>query len=294
MGANPAPLVKLYEEFAKHEPQAVFGGIYANKSGYHNTRANHLKSRPNDYSIQAALDKQGPADKAAALDITFKDAQKSDFKTIRVYTKRLIDAMKKKDSRLYYKGEAVVRECFGNADNDREVEGWSLYRGYAVSSDSSHLWHLHISFHRKFVNNWDAVKGVLDVLLARNANAGGGAPSGSGKEDDEVKAEDIKKIAETTVNKLLAQQIEFTEGEQKRYGPSGYPKSLSVRSLLVHGGGEPRELARMEGLRYDALLYNVQQNDAYIRNVSKQVQSVAEQVSQLAQAVEALSKKLGG
>lgn len=170
VSANPDAIVRFFNEFKAAAPESsdiVLGGIYAYKSGYHNTRANLLKYRPGDYSIQLSADKLGPSDKASALDITFNTARASDFRTIAKYSQRLLKAFKEKDSRLYYNGKPVVREFFGNTDLDREVEGWSLYRDRAVSSDSSHLWHIHISFYREYCNNYTAIKGVLDVLLGR-------------------------------------------------------------------------------------------------------------------------------
>ena len=301
--ANAKAVLMFWEEFvkrhkatapAKYRDDLINAGMTYNKGGYHSTRAWLQKNKPGDYSIQRPADRTGPSDVGAALDITFKSAQRGDYTMITAYMKRLKAAIK---DRRVYASDGVTntfREVIGTLDG-KNPANVSFYKEQVLSnSDRSHMWHLHFSFSRKWLNDPKVYLPLLDILFPTySGGAGGGTPSGSGKEDEEVKAEDIKKIAETTVNKLLAQQIEFTEGEQNRYGPSGYPKSLSVRSLLVHGGGEPRELARMEGLRYTALLNNVQQNDAYIRNVSKQVQSVAEQVSQLAQAVEALSKKLG-
>jgi hypothetical protein len=194
MSENPSALLRLWEEFSAAEPKAVFGGIYAAKGGYHNTRYNHQHGihggKPGDYSVQTGADLRGPADKAAALDLTFSDAQKSDFRTIAKYTTRLISAMKARDERLFYRGKMVVRECFGNSDTDRAVEGWSLYRGYAVSSDPSHQWHLHISFFREFVENWDAVKGTLEVLLGQPVDKPA-PPAQDNDEDDMPTAQEI-------------------------------------------------------------------------------------------------------
>lgn len=201
MSETPDALWRLWSEFDDAEPQAVFGGIYANKRGYHNTRNNlRNQGRWSDYSIQAAADKRGPGDKAAAVDITFRDAQASRFGTIAKYTRRVINAMRDRDKRLFHGGAAVWREVFGNADLDREVEGWSLYRGYAVSSDSSHLWHIHLSCHRQFVENEDAVEGMLAILLDKPVVIP--AP----KPDPEPKPEQPKDWWDT-VNKNEAQEV---------------------------------------------------------------------------------------
>lgn len=180
MSQNPSALRRLYSEFSATEPDARNSGIYAAKSGYHNTRAHHLAGSHNgsksDDSIELAIDRQGPADKAAAVDISFDSARlRSDFRTIATYSQRLLRAFKARDPRLFAQVQgqpagvkhAVVREFFGNTDLDRQVEGWSLHLGEARSSDSSHQWHIHLSFHRAFVESWPAVSGVLDVLLGR-------------------------------------------------------------------------------------------------------------------------------
>lgn len=231
MSANPSALVRLVKEFTKAEKDAVNAGIFAAKSGYHNTRSNHQRGvnggKPSDYSIQAAADKRGPANKAAATDITFRSAQRGDFRIIAKYTKRLINAMKARDKRLFYKGKAVVRECFGNADNDRQVEGWSLYRGYAVSSDPSHLWHIHISFHREFVENWEAVKGVLDVLLDRKSPQ-------TPREEDELNATEKKQLAEVHkwLSKLHKNQMEI--GSLRVKDSKGKPEMHAAGYYLAH------------------------------------------------------------
>lgn len=171
---SPVTLGRLVREFLAAEPDARNSGIAAAKGGYHNSRENHLHptasngGHAGDYSIQLTVDKAGASDAAAATDISFDSARlRSDFRTIAKYSSRLMAAFQARDKRLFYQGEAVVREFFGNTDLDRAVEGWSLLHNKAVSSDATHQWHIHISFHRKFVDNWDAVKGVLDVLLAR-------------------------------------------------------------------------------------------------------------------------------
>lgn len=180
MSENPSALGRLMREFLAADLDARDSGIYAAKSGYHNTRAHHLAGSHNgskgDYSIELAIDRQGPSDKAAAVDLSFDSARLlSDFSNIAVYSRRLYDAFKARDPRLFAQvpgqpagvEHAVVREFFGNIDADRDVEGWSLYLGQSRTSDSSHLWHIHISFHRAYVENWGAVSGVLDVLLDR-------------------------------------------------------------------------------------------------------------------------------
>src|SRR5215207_2141349 len=81
---------------------ARFGGIYADKPGYHNTR-DRLKARGmnNDYSIQLHIDTQGPGDLGSALDITFRSAQAGSYSNIGKYSRRLYQAGVAKDRRCY-------------------------------------------------------------------------------------------------------------------------------------------------------------------------------------------------
>jgi hypothetical protein len=159
MSPNPNPsriteqLWWLWQRLHELEPASELGGIFGNKSGYHNTRnANALTN----YSVRDWQDKQGPADKAAAIDWTFPDAQRGRYGTIIRYTSRLIAAKKQL--------QPYLREVYGQADGDLQVEGWDFRYGRSVSSDSSHLWHIHMSFNRGQVTNWAAVQTVYAVL----------------------------------------------------------------------------------------------------------------------------------
>lgn len=163
MGTNPYPatvtneLWRFWEEFKAHEPNVLLGGIFANKPGYHNSRKNNLSS---NYSVRDSEDKTGPDDKAAAIDLTFPDAQRGDYRTIEKYCDRLMaSSLDKDDPRL-----DVLREWYGQTDTDAEVEGYDCrYLAY-VTSDPSHLWHIHISFDRWAVAHWPAMDAVLSVL----------------------------------------------------------------------------------------------------------------------------------
>src|SRR5262245_10802353 len=95
MAANPNParitdqMWAFWEAFAALEPSVRLGGIYANKPGYHNTRA---ANSPSNYSIRDPQDQLGPPDKAAAIDLTFPNAQAGDYSTIALYSRRLLES----------------------------------------------------------------------------------------------------------------------------------------------------------------------------------------------------------
>ncbi|BCJ55212.1 hypothetical protein Asp14428_66870 [Actinoplanes sp. NBRC 14428] len=151
----------LWPAMEKLEPGSLLGGILADKPGYHNTRDRlRQQGRRWDYSIRWPRDRRGPGDEAAAIDWTFPDAQAGHFGTIARYSKRLRDAGRVEDPRTY-----AMREFYGNTDRDREVEGWDFVRDkVAHSSDDTHLWHIHISVRRAYVNDRKAIDAIVSIL----------------------------------------------------------------------------------------------------------------------------------
>jgi hypothetical protein len=142
------------------------GGIYANKSGFHNTREGNSKNYPGNYSIRDKINQFGPKDMAAAIDLTFRSAQSGKYTNIDKYTSRLLSsALNKADPRL----DLFVFEFYGQADNDVHVEGYNEYKEEAASSDTSHLWHLHISAIRGEINDWWGVWALYTVLIGLTA-----------------------------------------------------------------------------------------------------------------------------
>lgn len=164
----------LWNQLHALEPSSTLGGIYANKPGYHNARGN---LPGNDYSVcDDPPDQGGPPDKAAAIDWTFPDAQAGDYSTIAVYTKRLIDSGKDPDdTRLN-----GWRECYGNADSDSYVEGYDFRYGCDATSDSSHLWHIHLSCNRDQVTSQKNMEALLSVLRGESVSQWMGGTGGEG------------------------------------------------------------------------------------------------------------------
>jgi hypothetical protein len=165
---NPARITdamwRLWLALKALEPSTQLGGIYANKPGYHNTRAANSSS---NYSVRDAQDKRGPGDKAAAIDWTFPSAQRGDYRLIAKYMSRIMRSGKdKNDERL-----DGWREVFGQADSDRAVEGWDCRYLRPVTSDSSHLWHIHFSESREHVESWANKDALLSVLKGESLAA---------------------------------------------------------------------------------------------------------------------------
>lgn len=148
------------EQLLNMVPGTENGGIYANKPGYHNTRNQNL---PTNYSVVLPPDKLGPGTKAAAYDWTFPEAQSGDYSRISVYSSRLRGAGQANDPRT-----DGWREFYGQADTDTEVEGWDFYYNRAVSSDTSHLWHIHLSELRKFTEDLRNKQAMLSILSGQS------------------------------------------------------------------------------------------------------------------------------
>jgi sulfite reductase alpha subunit-like flavoprotein len=169
MAANPSPayitdqIWWLWNECRSFIPGVKLGGIYANKSGYHNTVKANKANWPGNYSIKLALDLTKPDDKARAIDLTMSDAE------MRKRTGYLRDAAARNDERLY-----AVREFYGTLDSkkvfgrikDSEKGSWR-----ASTSDSSHLWHVHISIFTKYVGNLEAMRAIASVLKGESLSA---------------------------------------------------------------------------------------------------------------------------
>ena len=147
----------LWPAMKRLEPESKLSGILVRKPGYHNSR-DALPS--DDYSVaQFAVDRQGPASEGSAIDWTFPDAQAGDYRTIAKYSKRLMAAGINNDPRTVF-----MREFFGNTDSDNEVEGWDFTKHRSSTSNKSHLWHIHISVHRKYINVPSAMLAIVAIL----------------------------------------------------------------------------------------------------------------------------------
>lgn len=154
----------LWLRLKELEPSSRLGGIYANKSGFHNTGNNNEKYWPGNYSIRDDRNRRGPwwRDYASAIDWTFPDAQAGNYATIAKYTKRLfVSAQNPDDPRL----DLILFEFYGQDDNDLHVEGYNEFREEFVTSGLSHLWHIHASLWRDACGDFWAMWALLTVLI---------------------------------------------------------------------------------------------------------------------------------
>lgn len=144
-------------------PAGELGGFYADKSGFHNTGPHNKAKWPGNYSIRDKVNQSGPGyTKSSAIDWTFPDAQSGHYGNIDKFSSRLLASMlDKADPRL----DLILFEFYGQADSDRTVEGYNEYREEYVTSDSSHLWHIHMSFLRSKAGDFWAMWALLTVLM---------------------------------------------------------------------------------------------------------------------------------
>jgi hypothetical protein len=154
----PAAIQNVYNRITIGSKQmSGIIGDSAHTYGYHRCR-DVLPS--NDYSRQLALDKQGDGQAASALDVSFNSGD------MKLVTQRLLDAAKAGDSRL-----SGLRE-FGGTTNGSVTKSYDLSNGHEGNGewDSSHLWHVHLSFYRAYANDTNRLATIADVI-----NAGGGS-----------------------------------------------------------------------------------------------------------------------
>lgn len=153
----------LYDKL-RAMPGATGSGVYANKRGYHNSRNGNPSY---DYSVVLPLDKQGPGDAAAAIDITCSTSD-----MIR-YTKLAMAALDRKDPRF-----RSIREFIGTRDGRNVVRYTRTSRTGSpkwASSDSSHLWHFtSVSFVRTSTTetvSWGFTRSYLENRPVHQARA---------------------------------------------------------------------------------------------------------------------------
>ncbi|MFB6392644.1 hypothetical protein [Polymorphospora lycopeni] len=57
-----------------------------------------------------------------------------------------------------------IAAWYGNLDGDQRVDGYDNVRNVAATSDSSHLWHLHITFKRRYAGDMAVMRKVFAIL----------------------------------------------------------------------------------------------------------------------------------
>jgi hypothetical protein len=160
MATAPQAIFTLFAATQNAVPRAVLSGIVGDQAhsfGYHLART---ELPADDYSVVLPLDKQGDGGAASALDISLPPD------LMVTVTNRLLAAAKAHDPRL-----RALREFCGTTDGVH-THPYDLSNGQdgpLDSWDSSHLWHVHLSFYRAYSENATALAPIADVIAGRPA-----------------------------------------------------------------------------------------------------------------------------
>lgn len=169
MAANPNPtrISAAMWEFvealeALEAADTEYAGSWGDfKPGYHADRNTLLKNPNwrNDYSIRLPADKLGPSAMGAAVDWTFRSAQRGDFANIRKYGDRVRRAFLARDPRLH-----GWREVLCQGDSDAAADGYDFVSWTERTPDSTHTWHFHFSTLRQFIEDRTHYQAMLSIL----------------------------------------------------------------------------------------------------------------------------------
>ncbi|MFC6017807.1 hypothetical protein ACFP2T_16520 [Plantactinospora solaniradicis] len=83
-----------------------------------------------------------------------------------------------------------VREFYGNVDGNKVVDGWDNVRNRIASSDSSHLWHWHLTIDRRRCADRALMERILAIAL--------------GEDDDmPLTTEDLDNVGDAVHNQVI-------------------------------------------------------------------------------------------
>lgn len=132
-------------------------GDSAHTYGYHRGR-NYVSW--DDYSAVLLSDREGDGEAASALDWSLSQ------QGMRLFSSRLAAACDRNDRRLKY-----LREWYGTTSGtwvDGRIHNGEAATWVRATSDTSHLWHIHLGFFRKYANSQEAMQSVLSVISGRD------------------------------------------------------------------------------------------------------------------------------
>lgn len=175
----------LASEWEKAYKTAVLSGIVGDlahkaRGGYHISRQDQPST---NYSVVRADDKpgNGPSDRAAAIDMTMSTAD-----MIKCHT-RLRGFWKANDPRMKY------INAWNGWDGQGDAGRYDVVKHTIGTATSDHKWHIHLEIRRKYVNDMDAMRAILAMLVGTTISE----PSTPAKpvippivEDDEMNLDD--------------------------------------------------------------------------------------------------------
>lgn len=150
-------------------PSARLSGIvgdaaHARDGGYHISR----QDQPSwNYSVaDYSLDRLGPSDAAAAVDMTMNTSD-----MIRVSRRLAAAAANKSDPRLLGKVRAFNGTFNGRSAIRIEVRQYNGRGAGVYSATADHLWHVHLEIHRRYVNSQSVMDGIYSVIRGESLSA---------------------------------------------------------------------------------------------------------------------------
>lgn len=105
-------------------------------------------STDRSYGTTNSKDKQGDLDWYRAVDVGIQG-------------QALWDASRRLDKAVRAGKAPAIAEWFGTFDG-QTVVGW--FEGHSSSSDSSHLWHLHVGLWNQYANDPDALRQIFGII----------------------------------------------------------------------------------------------------------------------------------
>ncbi|WP_320069597.1 hypothetical protein [Micromonospora sp. RTGN7] len=190
-----------------NRPRAAFGakGDSHHLRGAHRSqewirRSRHCTNRT--YTVQSGLTVEQERHIAG---VDFTPASAAD---MIAQSKRLLAAMQA--------GQIdEVREFYGNVDGNKIVDGWDNVRDRAASSDSSHLWHWHLTLDRRHCRNTKLMERILAIAL------------GDTQEDE------MSKTAESEIHAVHAAMFSGGSSMGRRVDPDGAGAAAAGNSVVA-------------------------------------------------------------
>lgn len=170
----------------------------------------------------------------------------------------LWDASHRVDQAVRAGRAPAIAEWFGTF-NGQTVVGW--FEGHPSSSDSSHLWHLHVGFWNQYANDANVMKQTFEIITGGDVTA---------QENWEYKFQNPGKPPGTL------EQAQTYLGYANKYAfdamnaaKEAVAKLNEVLALLQQGGGQPPTLVGLTPQALDDIetqVYNVLNDSKIVAN----------------------------